>query len=180
MSQPHRTDLWPPEREQRLIELVAIERRVVDIATKLGCTKSAVIGKVHRLQAKGVLRETRWLWSQNRKEAEARWPKRYYAPRPRTPPPDREQPLPEPKLSAVTKPVPVPDVDLAQRPPNPWTPRTLAAMPMRRLKLMQLRDGCCRWPIGEPKTRGFCFCGNDAKPGRPYCEPHYAFAHGGG
>lgn len=30
----------------------------------------------------------------------------------------------------------------------------------------------CSWPIGNPGTPGFAFCGAAAKPGRPYCEEH--------
>ena len=30
---------------------------------------------------------------------------------------------------------------------------------------------CC-WPIGEPATREFRFCGAESVPGKPYCEEH--------
>lgn len=36
--------------------------------------------------------------------------------------------------------------------------------------LMDLNDGQCRWPIGEPGTKDFGYCGREAK-GR-YCGEH--------
>ena len=30
----------------------------------------------------------------------------------------------------------------------------------------------CMWPIGDPKTPDFHFCGQPASPGRPYCSSH--------
>ncbi len=30
----------------------------------------------------------------------------------------------------------------------------------------------CQWPIGEPRSKGFHFCGADALEGKPYCEEH--------
>ena len=35
----------------------------------------------------------------------------------------------------------------------------------------------CMWPIGDPKTEGFHFCGEPAHPGRPYCSNHCAQAY---
>jgi GcrA cell cycle regulator len=35
----------------------------------------------------------------------------------------------------------------------------------------------CMWPIGDPKTEGFHFCGEPAHAGRPYCSTHCAQAY---
>ena len=35
---------------------------------------------------------------------------------------------------------------------------------------------CC-WPIGDPKLKGFKFCGKDIVPGRPYCNQHSFIAY---
>ena len=37
------------------------------------------------------------------------------------------------------------------------------------------RHACC-WPIGQPGTASFRFCGNAAVLGRPYCAEHRAIA----
>ncbi|NQY14462.1 MAG: hypothetical protein HRT81_11465 [Henriciella sp.] len=39
-----------------------------------------------------------------------------------------------------------------------------------------LRDIHCKWPIGEPGTAGFKFCGKPSKEGSPYCEAHQQIA----
>ena len=33
------------------------------------------------------------------------------------------------------------------------------------------RIKCC-WPNGDPKLKGFNFCGAEIVPGRPYCDKH--------
>jgi GcrA cell cycle regulator len=53
--------------------------------------------------------------------------------------------------------------------PSPVAPK------MRRLTLMELSESTCRWPIGEPKSKGFRYCGAygaDNTQGRPYCPYH--------
>jgi GcrA cell cycle regulator len=49
---------------------------------------------------------------------------------------------------------------------------------MRRLSIMQLTDRTCRWPVGDPGTAGFFFCGNDTDLERAYCAVHHKVAHG--
>ena len=35
----------------------------------------------------------------------------------------------------------------------------------------------CMWPVGDPKTPDFHFCGAPTEPGRPYCANHCAVAY---
>ena len=42
----------------------------------------------------------------------------------------------------------------------------------QRLTLLQLSEHTCKWPIGDPLTADFYFCGQHANDGRPYCEFH--------
>ena len=35
----------------------------------------------------------------------------------------------------------------------------------------------CLWPVGDPKTPEFHFCGAPTEPGRPYCASHCAVAY---
>ncbi|MBD3766069.1 MAG: GcrA cell cycle regulator, partial [Rhodobacterales bacterium] len=46
----------------------------------------------------------------------------------------------------------------------------------RRLTLMELTERTCKWPIGDPATPDFWFCGLPAHPGKPYCEAHVGVA----
>jgi len=42
----------------------------------------------------------------------------------------------------------------------------------QRLSLLQLSEETCKWPIGDPLTPDFYFCGNHSEEGKPYCEFH--------
>jgi GcrA cell cycle regulator len=42
----------------------------------------------------------------------------------------------------------------------------------QRLTLLQLNEHTCKWPIGDPLTSDFYFCGQHSDEGRPYCEFH--------
>ena len=42
----------------------------------------------------------------------------------------------------------------------------------KRLTLLQLNEHTCKWPIGDPLTPDFYFCGQAHDEGRPYCEFH--------
>jgi GcrA cell cycle regulator len=46
----------------------------------------------------------------------------------------------------------------------------------RKLNLMQLTERTCKWPIGDPATDEFWFCGHPVQVGKPYCETHVAVA----
>jgi GcrA cell cycle regulator len=46
----------------------------------------------------------------------------------------------------------------------------------KRLSLMQLTERTCKWPVGDPATEEFWFCGPPAAAGKPYCEAHVAVA----
>jgi GcrA cell cycle regulator len=39
------------------------------------------------------------------------------------------------------------------------------------------RQAACCWPIGEPGTRSFRFCDDEALPGKPYCAQHATLAY---
>jgi GcrA cell cycle regulator len=46
----------------------------------------------------------------------------------------------------------------------------------RRLTLMELTERTCKWPVGDPATDNFWFCGLPTQPGKPYCEAHVGVA----
>lgn len=35
----------------------------------------------------------------------------------------------------------------------------------------------CQWPIGDPATSDFHFCGAERIPTRPYCAEHFQLAY---
>jgi GcrA cell cycle regulator len=56
-------------------------------------------------------------------------------------------------------------------------PGTDAEIPRsQRRSLMELTDDTCRWPVGDPSTVDFFFCGAQPLPDKPYCAAHCARA----
>jgi len=43
-------------------------------------------------------------------------------------------------------------------------------------KLIDLKPDQCRWPIGDPKQKGFHFCGGK-KTKENYCDKHHSIAY---
>lgn len=43
-------------------------------------------------------------------------------------------------------------------------------------ELLKLGGADCRWPLGDPKSKSFGFCGAPQKPGEVYCCDHHAMA----
>jgi GcrA cell cycle regulator len=46
----------------------------------------------------------------------------------------------------------------------------------KRLTLMELTEKTCKWPVGDPATPNFWFCGLPVQQGKPYCEAHVGVA----
>ena len=44
------------------------------------------------------------------------------------------------------------------------------------LKLEELTDKTCRWPIGHPHEEKFYFCGRESMEKLPYCKLHVLYA----
>jgi GcrA cell cycle regulator len=64
---------------------------------------------------------------------------------------------------------------------NEISPEALASVrevekTAKRLTLMELTERTCKWPIGDPATPDFWFCGLPVQQGKPYCEAHVGVA----
>jgi len=46
----------------------------------------------------------------------------------------------------------------------------------KKLNLLELTERTCKWPIGDPSTSEFWFCGHPSEQGKPYCETHISIA----
>jgi GcrA cell cycle regulator len=65
-----------------------------------------------------------------------------------------------------------------------WRPALLPIFPdgsdipaAQRCTLLQLNNGVCKWPFGEPSSLDFFFCGGSAVEGKPYCAEHCRVAY---
>jgi GcrA cell cycle regulator len=60
---------------------------------------------------------------------------------------------------------------------EPIAEEPLEPMPINAVTVADLSASVCRWPIGDPATADFRFCGRTAKYGAPYCEAHVRLAY---
>lgn len=180
---------WTDERVEALKVMWTEGKSASQIAKELGgVTRNAVIGKVHRLGLSNRGGNGERL--DDVEHAEAAVPEATAAagaPEPEvvaeaaaeTPAPAAG---PDPRLVRDLPPVPRPRVPGAPVPPgSEISPEALAnlaevAKRAKRLSLMQLTERTCKWPVGDPATEDFWFCGLPASPGKPYCETHVAVA----
>jgi GcrA cell cycle regulator len=48
---------------------------------------------------------------------------------------------------------------------------------MRRLRFEDIRDSVCRWPLGDPRSGDFAYCGLTPVGGQSYCAGHCRMAY---
>ncbi len=188
---------WTDERVETLKRMWAEGQSASAIAKELGgVTRNAVIGKVHRLGLSNRNDEPEPVPAPAPEPVAEKVVDRKPAPAPQ---PIRPEPQPEVAAAAadpapeepVSQPVftPVPRRPIVPAgqplPPQPSaneiSPETLASVRevekrARKLTLMELTERTCKWPIGDPATEKFWFCGLPSQPGKPYCEAHVSVA----
>ncbi|WP_157017718.1 GcrA family cell cycle regulator [Mesorhizobium xinjiangense] len=159
---------WTDERVELLRKLWSEGLSASQIAAQLGgVSRNAVIGKVHRLKLSSRGRATP---TQTRQK--------------RAPKPSGTQKSASRASSAPARTAPQTigatalkmdyDVEtdaIAQRRP------AADVVPIaRRLKLVDLNERTCKWPIGDPLDEDFHFCGHDSGDSSPYCQYHARLA----
>jgi GcrA cell cycle regulator len=174
---------WSAEAIETLRVLWSEGHSTAEIGRRMGVSKNAVVGKAHRLNLPARPSPIR-----RDAEAGATPPARRIAPpRPLLPMRRLEQePVPAPAPTAAPLPEPVqvvaplvvaPVAIVPPPPPPAPTPSpvsVLRAFPTERPR--SSARSCC-WPLGEPGTAQFRFCGCDALAGKPYCPDHAAVAY---
>ncbi len=174
---------WTDERVEQLRKLWLDGKSASQIAAELanGITRNAVIGKVHRLGLSGRVKSPG-----------------QPAPRPR---PARTQSSSHSgggsgmgvtlgaaaaqRSQAATRPSmpmtrgatalaysPRADVEPVLRPVEE------VVIPMsERVTIMELKESMCRWPLGDPATPEFRYCGSKSPVGDTYCANHARIAY---
>ena len=197
---------WTDERVETLKRMWGEGQSASQIAKELGgVTRNAVIGKVHRLglsnRAGGAEEEEAPVAAPA--AAPVAPAPAAAATRAEPPPATARTPDPAPRAEAPRAPAqPAAPVAPASNvtplpmrkaiipagqplPPQPSlneiSPEALASVRevekrARKLTLMELTERTCKWPIGDPATDDFWFCGLPSLPGKPYCEAHVGVA----
>jgi len=157
---------WTEERIEKLKKLWADGHSASMIAARLGIeSRSAVIGKVHRLKlSRTKMRSRAEQRAAGQAAAYVRKKQRMVEARAKTKEARGDKPATQ-KQAAKWRLV----YDMA-------VARMEAANDVAKVQLVDLTDGCCRWPIGDPGKPGFGFCGEPKVLGISYCAPHAARA----
>lgn len=181
---------WTDERVEMLKKMWSEGQSASQIAKELGgVTRNAVIGKVHRLGLSNRAGSAP-APAEAKPEAKPQAAKPKPAPKPAAAPEAKPaEPAPAPAAAAS----PTPQTPARKQiipagqplPPQPSTneisPEALAKVnevekKAKKLTLMELTERTCKWPVGDPATEDFWFCGLPVQQGKPYCEAHVGVA----
>ncbi len=184
---------WTDERVELLKKMWGEGQSASQIAKELGgVTRNAVIGKVHRLGLSNRAGSTSASSSDSsatkaeaKPKAKAAAPKAAPAPKPAADSkPDLKTESAEPRalpISVRNKIIPAGQPLPPQPSANEISPEALAKVSevekkAKKLTLMELTERTCKWPVGDPATEHFWFCGLPVQQGKPYCEAHVGVA----
>ncbi|MEM9495466.1 MAG: GcrA family cell cycle regulator [Pseudomonadota bacterium] len=138
---------WTPERVEQLKTLWSEGLSAAQIANKMGgVTRNAVIGKVHRLGLSGRATPAK---------------------------PQRGRAGAEPKNEETTEIAPVAEVKPIIAEPDFISPALLDGDAMT---VATIKNNMCKWPIGDPASDDFHFCGQPTSAGKSYCAYHARMA----
>ena len=174
---------WTDERVELLKKMWGDGQSASQIAKELGgVTRNAVIGKVHRLGLSNRA-TTASAKPATASKAEA---KPATEPKPKAPP--KPETVAKPAAPEPAAPIPIRKAIIPAGQPlppqpsaNEISPEALAKVSevekkAKRLLLLELTERTCKWPVGDPATDDFWFCGLATQAGKPYCEAHVGVA----
>lgn len=173
---------WTAERVELLTKLWADGLSASQIAGELGnVTRNAVIGKVHRLglsgrtKSGGAAPKPKKAATSTTKTAS---PVKASVSEPVSPPPTApiSSPSLQPTVAGATalKVEPVESIE----PELETVPTPEVVIPVsERATILTLTERTCKWPIGDPGSEDFYFCGRQSDAGTPYCAHHRTIAY---
>ena len=143
---------WTPEAEQQLRDLAATGLSARQIAIQMGApTRNTVIGKANRMGVQlGIKR------GDSKPKIAASKPLRTEAPK-------------------VNIRASAPKVNIRASVPVPKIIPIPVEIPADGVRLVDIGHGQCRWPLGDPKSADFCFCGVNTT--RTYCAEHHRIVY---
>lgn len=141
---------WTEQRVETLKTMWADGASASQIAARLGgVSRNAVVGKVHRLGLEGRKTVTRTSHSTVRRNIEKR------------------------RATAMKKQTRVSRMHaILCAAAEQFNPAESAAGDVARVKIHDLSNSHCRWPVGDPHSECFGYCGLEAFPSSSYCPTH--------
>lgn len=173
---------WTDDRVELLKKMWGEGQSASQIAKELGgVTRNAVIGKVHRLGLSNRATSSTAAKTDTKPKVAKAPAKPKVEPKtePAIKPVDPN--LPRPNLPARKQIIPAGQPLPPQPSANEISPEALAKVneiekKAKKLTLMELTERTCKWPVGDPATEDFWFCGLTVQQGKPYCEAHVGVA----
>ncbi len=185
---------WDNATLKKLKALTGKGLSTAEIGKRLGMSKNAVVGKLNRLgwnskaggapaaekpaPKKAVEKNTA------PKKTAAKTPAKKVA-TPKAAPakkaaatPKKAAPAPKAKPQAPAKPAPAPKPVPAEKTSGRGGKSLNKNLAMHQriiqhsLEMANLKPNQCRWPIGDPDSEDFHFCGDTVFVGKPYCYEH--------
>lgn len=169
---------WTDDRVETLKKMWGEGQSASQIAKELGgVTRNAVIGKVHRL---GLSNRAGGGGTAKSAPKERAAPKAKAKVSPKTEA-ARPEPTNKPIVPLRRQIIPAGQPLPPQPSANEISPEALASVrevekTSKKIHLMELTERTCKWPVGDPATDDFWFCGLTAQTGKPYCEAHVSVA----
>jgi GcrA cell cycle regulator len=158
---------WTDERVELLRQLWLDGKSASQISAELGLgiTRNAVIGKVHRLGLSGRAKSTAPATPRVRQRP---------ASTPRAPMANRPSGGGGHAVRGNTALAFSIDTAIEARPQY----HEDVVVPMSlRVTIVELKEAMCRWPLGDPTTPEFRYCGIQSTGAAPYCVHHGRMAY---
>ena len=158
---------WTDERVEQLKQHWMEGKSASQIASLLGhgLSRNAVIGKVHRLGLAGRARSPSSGISRPRRSAPSPAAHRAAAPR---------LAAAAPRMTRGATALALAPRALMDAEPEAFES---VVVPMSlRVTIIELKEAMCRWPLGDPASSEFRYCGSHAASG-PYCPYHGGLAY---
>jgi len=149
---------WTAATTTKLKQLFEKGLSTAEIGKRLGFTKNAVVGKINRLGLNDV----------------AKKPKSKPILKPQ---PSKKKAAPKPKIEVKPKVRESGGMKGAAQKIRAESRQKTARTISHAARLMGLRPDQCRWPIGDPDSDDFRFCGEKCFVGKPYCFEHCKVAY---
>ncbi|MCQ2582159.1 MAG: GcrA family cell cycle regulator [Alphaproteobacteria bacterium] len=171
---------WDSSTLKKLKTLVGRGMSTAEIGRKLGMSKNAVVGKLNRLgwNAKAVAEPAK---KTSKVETKKTTPKASVkAPVKPTAKTKSKTPVAKTTKTVAKAPKKTAVKEVVKKEPAPKTAskktnKDLAVhqrIIQHSLEMANLKPNQCRWPIGDPDSEHFHFCGATVFAGKPYCYEH--------
>ena len=167
---------WDSNVLKKLKALVGKGLSTAEIGKKLGLSKNAIVGKLHRMG-----------WNAGATDSDAKPAKKAGVKKPAPKKVEKKTVAVKAVKKAAPAPKPVKvapkkEYKKVEKPaPKKTGGHAIAGsrgisvhqrMVQHALEMANLKPNQCRWPIGDPDSENFHFCGNPVFVGKPYCYEH--------